>query len=62
MIKRTEIGYYWERIYPFILSVAVTALIYKFRDFINQFDTLVIEIAKNALTICGTLLGFFLTV
>src|SRR6201996_5066114 len=51
-----------ERNYPWVLTVFVTFLVFKFSGFIVKFDTLIPALTQSALTISATLLGFLLTI
>jgi hypothetical protein len=51
-----------EKYWPFTVTVLITVLFYKKADSFKELDKLLSKLLESSLTVCGTLLGFLLTI
>lgn len=54
--------YLFEKYYPYAVSLVIAALIVFFKENIKNFNQIFDQITTNALSVSGTLVGFFLTI
>lgn len=57
-----RIRYYNEKFNPYAIAALVTFLLFYYKQYFVAINPLTIELAKNAISVCGTLLGFLLTI
>lgn len=57
-----SIRYYIERYWPIVLAIVITLLFYQKLKSFNNIETVIGKFMDSSLSICGTMLGFLLTI